>query len=188
VINPTISAAALLLGLLSANGLFSANALAIPDDTEQPIHIVTREVIRDETVGVTLYRGDVSLRQGTIRIRADEVTLGEEGSGPFSARDGDPFFKIVAIGRPAHLQQLLTVDGDITYARANVVEYLRAQSLIRMQDDAHVQQGETEMRGGVFEYLIEQQQISAYADAAQRVRSFIPASALEPESGENTGQ
>ncbi|MEQ8515401.1 MAG: lipopolysaccharide transport periplasmic protein LptA [Chromatocurvus sp.] len=165
-----------LLGLL---GLLATSALAIQDDTEQPIHIVTHEVIRDETTGVTLYRGDVRLRQGTIRIAADELRLGEKGSGPFSSRNGDPFFKIVATGQPARLQQQLTVDGDITYARANVVEYLRAQSLIRMQDDAHVEQGNTLMRGGVFEYLITQQQIRAYADAQQRVRSLIPPQRFE---------
>lgn len=163
-------------------GLLATGVQAIPDDTEQPIHIVTREAIRDETTGVTLYRGDVRLRQGTIRIAADEITLGEEGSGPFSARGGDPFFKIVARGRPAHLQQLITEGGDITHARANVVEYLRAQSLIRMQDEARVEQGDTLMRGGVFEYLIERQQIRAYADAEQRVRSVIP-----PERLENSG-
>ena len=99
--------------------LLAVGALALPDDTEQPIHIVTDEAIRDETTGVTLYRGDVRLRQGTIRIAADEIRLGEAGSGPFSARDGDPFFKIVATGQPARLQQLITADGDITYARAN---------------------------------------------------------------------
>ena len=146
----------------------------MPDDTEQPIHIVTREAIRDETTGVTLYRGDVRLRQGTIRIAADEIRLGEKGSGPFSTRDGNPFFKILARGRPAHLQQLVTAGGEITHARANVVEYLRAQSLIRMQEDARVEQGTTLMRGGVFEYLIKRQQIRAYADAQQRVRSVIP--------------
>ena len=54
------------------------------------------------------------------------------------------------------------------------MEYLRARSLIRMQDDAQVEQGATRMRGGVFEYLIEQQQIRARADAQQRVRSVIP--------------
>ena len=161
-------------------------APALPDDTQQPIHIVTREAIRDETTGVTLYRGDVRLRQGTIRIAADEIRLGEKGSGPFSTRAGNPFFKILARGRPAHLQQLITAGGEITHARANVVEYLRAQSLIRMQDDARVEQGTTLMRGGVFEYLIERQKIRAYADAQQRVRSVIPPDRLEQSDASGT--
>ena len=175
--NQATATIAVLLALSSSPG-----ALAIPEDTEQPIHIVTKEAIRDETTGITLYRGDVRLRQGTIRIEADEITLGEEGTGPFSSRDGNPFFKIVATGQPAHLQQRITADGEITHARANVVEYLRDRSLIRMQEDAQVEQGATRMRGGLFEYLIDQQQIRAYADARQRVESFIPAEALRREA------
>lgn len=57
-----------------------------------------------------------------------------------------------------------TTGGEITHARTNLVGYLRAESLIRMQDDTHVEQGETEMRVGVFEHLIEQQQISLSPD------------------------
>jgi lipopolysaccharide export system protein LptA len=159
----------------------ASGALAVPEDTEKPIHVVTREAIRDETTGVTLYRGDVRLRQGTIRIAADEITLGERGSGPFSSRNGNPFFRIVATGQPAHLQQQIRAGDEPTHARANVVEYLRDRSLIRMSENARVEQGDMLMRGAVFEYLMDRQQIQAFSDAQQRVYSLVPPQRLREE-------
>ena len=163
-----------LFSLLLAAGLCSpSTVLALPDDTEQPIRIVTDEAVRDEKTGRTVYRGNVELVQGTIRITADKITVYK------IATEGD---KIVAEGTPARMQQQPKPDSAIMHARGNVIEYYRDEERLHLRDNAQVEQGGSTVRGDRIDYFINQQLVKATADESgtrRRVEVIIPPHKLE---------
>ena len=65
---------------------------ALDSDQEQPIRITADEALRDEKQGYTVYRGNVRMTQGTLRIEADAITIYHR------SEEAD---RIVAEGRPA---------------------------------------------------------------------------------------
>ena len=54
--------------------LVSQFSLALPDDRQQPIHISADNALRDEKKGITIYRGNVVLNQGSLHISANRIT------------------------------------------------------------------------------------------------------------------
>jgi lipopolysaccharide export system protein LptA len=191
---PALLQAACLLALGVLPGAPPASALS--SDSEQPIHIITDEAIRDETTGLTQYRGSVQIRQGTLLIEADEVTLVEAGKAMPAGLDAgvtalfddlgagagpSPALRIIARGQPARTQQVLEEGGEPVHATAGLIGYLRAAALLRLREGARVYQGDTVMRGHTVEYLINRQTIRARAaeDGSERVSTQIPPERLE---------
>ncbi|MDX1733349.1 MAG: LptA/OstA family protein, partial [Halioglobus sp.] len=75
-----------LAALLAASlPLWAPAASALPDDREQPIHITADTAVRDEKRGVTIYSGHVQMRQGSMELDADSLTIYHE------AADADKF-------------------------------------------------------------------------------------------------
>ena len=58
------------------------SAAALESDRNQPIELAADSVDIDEGKGVSIYRGDVDLRQGSIRLRADVVTVHQDKRRP----------------------------------------------------------------------------------------------------------
>ena len=169
---------ALVFGLLAA---LAAGARALPGDSEQPITIRTDEAIRDETRGETLYRGDVEFRQGSLLIRADEVTLLERERAAANPASRDPLagsgvLSIEARGAPAYLTQQFTTDGEPVQARAQVVEYFQPKALVRLRNAARVRQGRMTLHAARVDYYIDEQVIRAFSNPAtgKRVTTTIP--------------
>ena len=159
--------------LLLAAVLISSTVVALPEDTRQPIHIVADEAVRDEKTGLTIYRGNVTLNQGSIAISADRITI-------YHADDeGD---RIVAEGSPAHMQQTREVDGAPIHAEGAIIEYFREEERVQLRQDAKLEQDGTTVRGDRIEYLINQELVKAAADDGgnpRRVEVVIPPGKLE---------
>ena len=58
--------------------LSGAPVAALPDDRDQPIHITADKAVRDEKRGVTIYSGNVEMRQGSMELDADDLTIFHE--------------------------------------------------------------------------------------------------------------
>ncbi len=128
-------AIAALIGLLT---LFpAATALALASDKEQPIDIEADSVDIDEIRGRSVYRGNVQVTQGSIRLLADQVTVFHPG--------GDPD-KFVAVGNPAKFRQMPDRGNTPMQARAQRMEYLIQGDLVTLIDQAVVLQGKDTMR------------------------------------------
>lgn len=169
---------ALVFTLLAA---LAAGTRALPGDSEQPITIRTDEAIRDETRGKTLYRGDVEFRQGSLLIRADEVTLIERERATAKPGSRDPLagsgvLSIEARGAPAYLTQQFTADGEPVQARARVVEYVQPKALVRLRNAARVRQGAMTLQAARVDYYIDELVIRAFSNPAtgKRVTTTIP--------------
>ena len=91
-------------------------------DGNQAIAVNADYAKRNEVTGLTEYRGNVIIRQGTTMINADRVIIYYKN---------DKVSRISCIGAPASYQQSSAIDDTLMIARAETVEYL---SLIHISE------------------------------------------------------
>ena len=164
----TIPRCLLVLGLL-----ISPLSFSLPEDNSQPIHIVADEAVRDEKTGLTVYRGNVHMNQGTMRIEADQITIYRIES------EGD---KIVAEGSPAHLQQQPKPEGAMMHAWGEIIEFYRTEERVQLRQGAQLEQDGSTVRGDKIDYFIPEQLVKATgsdSDSSGRVEVVIPPHKLE---------
>lgn len=124
----------LILSLGAALG--SAAAWALPSDRDQPIRIQADSAELDDRQGVAVYRGDVIITQGTLKITGDTVTITQTASG-----DIDVF---TSVGNLAYYEQKPAVDKDIVKAYGKTIQYFASNERIVLIDQAKViQEGNT---------------------------------------------
>lgn len=139
---------------------------ALESDKEQPIELAADSVDIDESKGVSIYRGDVDLRQGTIHVQADVVTVHQNKRKPT---------KVIAEGRPVKFQQ--RSDKGPIKGQARRVEYeVNSENLILI-GDALIVQGKDSMRSDriVYDRVSSVVKAGAAAKGKQRVRISIEA-------------
>ena len=158
---------------------------ALDSDQEQPIRITADEALRDEKQGYTVYRGNVRMTQGTLRIEADAITIYHR------SEEAD---RIVAEGRPARLQQQPEPEKGLVYARARIIEYYKLEERVMLREEAFIEQDGSTVTGETIDYLIRQQRVRADAGDSGPVEVVIPAQQLqrqeqdpERERGETDG-
>lgn len=163
-----------LLALAAALVWACGQAVALPDDTEQPIHITTDEALRDEKTGRTVYQGNVELVQGTIKITADRITF---------YRLENEAERIVAEGSPARMQQRPEPDSPLMHAHGDIIEYFRSEERVQLRENAQVEQDGSTVRGDLIDYFINQQLVKAAAESNtnSRVEVVIPPHKLEED-------
>ena len=122
--------------LATGFSLLSSLAHALPSDSQQPIHVKADSAEMDDKRGVAIYRGDVIITQGTLKITGDTVTITLNNEG-----DIDVF---TSVGKPAYYEQLPATDKEIVQAYDLTIQYFANTEKIIIQDQAKViQQGNT---------------------------------------------
>lgn len=125
--------------------------MALSSDRGQPIHIEADSLDIDETTGISTYQGKVHYVQGTIVMDADTIIV--------HSRDGQ-MYRFEAFGNPAHYQQKLEKDGDLS-AKAKSMEYVTDTEKLILKDSVHVVKGENVFTGNVVEYSTKDEIVSA---------------------------
>jgi lipopolysaccharide export system protein LptA len=144
--------------------LAAASLAALEGDRERPIELAADSVDLDEGRGVSIYRGDVDLRQGSMRLQADVVTVHQRGRRPA---------RVEAEGRPVRFTQQ-SARGPVK-GEARRMEYdIDSENLV-LQGDAVLVQGQDSMRSDRIVYDRERAVVKAgaAADGRQRVRISI---------------
>ena len=120
----------------------------------------------DESKGTSVYRGDVDLRQGTMHLQADVVTVYQNKRKPT---------KIIAEGRPVKFQQ--QSDKGLVKGRAKRAEYEMDSENLVMIGDAVLLQGNDSMRSDriVYDRVKSVVKAGAAAKGKERVRISIEA-------------
>ena len=144
--------------------LVSGTAFALDSDSMQPIELAADSVDFNEAKGLSIYKGDVDLRQGSIRLRGDLVTVYQDGLDPK---------KVVAEGRPVKFEQL--IDKGQVKGEALRVEYEVNSENIILIGDAVLTQGKDSMRSDriVYDRINAVVKAGAAAKGKQRVRITI---------------
>jgi lipopolysaccharide export system protein LptA len=137
---------------------------ALESDRDQPIELTADSVDIDEGKGISIYRGDVDLRQGTIRVLADVITVHLESRRPS---------KIVAEGRPVKFRQQ-SENGPVRGEALRVEYAIDSEDLVLIGDAVLVQNNDS-MRSDRITYDRERAVVKAGAAAKgkQRVRISI---------------
>lgn len=169
---------ALIWGMLLACSVTALPLAALPEDRDQPIRIEADEALRDEKQGFTRYQGNVKMDQGSLHIEADRITVYHD------QREAD---RIIAEGKPATLQQQPEPDKGLVKARAQMIEYFKAEDRIRLSREANIEQEGSIVTGDSIDYYISEQLVRADSDKSRedsRVQVLIPAQAIQDDREE----
>lgn len=130
----------------------ATSALALPSDREQPIHITADKAVRDDKRGVTIYSGNVHMRQGSMELEADSLVI---------FHDDENADQIVARGAPAKMRQRPEVEAELVHAEGGKITYFKTEDRVLLERDAKVKQEGDLVTGDSIDYLIGQQLITA---------------------------
>ncbi|MDO6805475.1 lipopolysaccharide transport periplasmic protein LptA, partial [Wenyingzhuangia sp. 1_MG-2023] len=98
-----------LTALLFFGSVLATTVEALPEDWQQEMIIESDRAELDRKTGMVVYEGDVVLKQGTLTIESDRLTL---------ILDGKALKQAIAEGQPARYQQQVSSDKPITRATA----------------------------------------------------------------------
>ncbi len=142
-------------------------AMALPDDASQPIHIGADSASINDRTGVTVYRGQVEIQQGSMKIRGDQVELHRDDSGEVN--------RIISVGRPAEFEQQPKAKDPLTHAYGLRMEYLVNQQQVTIIEQARVEQGKDVFTGERIVYKMDQAIVDAFSSESgdQRVQMVI---------------
>ena len=148
---------------------------ALPDDSNQPIHISADKALRDEKKGVTIYSGNVEMKQGSMEMEADTLII---------YHTTDQASEIVAKGNPAKMRQQPELDKAIVHAQGDVITYYKNEEKVNLQTDARIEQDGAVVEGDSIDYFIDKEVINARSDESEdgkKVVVVIPPSVTEKD-------
>ncbi|WP_299198634.1 lipopolysaccharide transport periplasmic protein LptA [uncultured Amphritea sp.] len=148
-------------------------AMAMPDDARQAIHITADSATRNDQTGITLYKGDVLLTQGSMKVTGDSIELRQTGASVST---------IIAKGRPAEFQQRPAANKEVTHAYGEVLDYNIRTKELEITGQAKISQGSDSFSGNRIIYDMNKSTVNAFGDTSadgQRVQMIIQPKAAE---------
>lgn len=143
------------------------SAAARNSDRDQPIKLSADQAEIDNVKGVSVYRGDVVLTQGTLKITGEIMHI-------YYAPDSRELDHIVVEGHPATYQELPEDESEYMHAKAPRMEYYAAgPRRIRLLQGATLWQGSNTFRGKQVIYDIEADQVVARSGKESRIHITI---------------
>ena len=146
-----------LLVSLTALILAASGAQARSSDREQPIVIEASAAEADNRAQVTVYRGDVIITQGTLRITGDTVWIHYD--------DANTITKAISVGKPAKFRQLPDDKEDYMTAHADRMEYHADRDVILLLGNARYGEGKDKITAQRIVYDSRRGRVKAGAQA-----------------------
>ncbi|MBB3231547.1 lipopolysaccharide transport periplasmic protein LptA [Halomonas stenophila] len=165
--------ATLLALSLAALPLAAGPALALEGDASAPIQVEADRLDLDDRAGTAVYRGDVTITQGSMRLTGERIEIRRNAAGRLT--------RATATGKRAYLEQKPAPDEPLVRGWGRTVVYHVAERRIELIDQAELHQGGDTFDGGYLEYFLDRRVVQARSAAEgieerQRVRMT-----LEPE-------
>lgn len=154
----------LLFSLAAAIG--SSAAWALPTDREQPIRVQADSAELDDKQGVAVYRGDVVVTQGSMKLTGNTVTLKQNKDGEIEV--------VTSVGKPAYFEQKPAPDKQITQAYGLTIQYFVAQNRVVLIDQAKVIQEGNTFEGEKIVYDTQRQIVNAGRATGSQVTTPRP--------------
>lgn len=150
--------------------LMSGMAQALPSDATQPIRLVADKATFSERTGVTKYSGNVLITQGTLKMRAENITV--------NLSDTRRIQTAFATGRPATLQQLISREKGLAVGQANSIEYDSVTGIVTLIGNAKLKQDGASFSGNRIRYSLKAGDVEATAGQGKRVELVFPSSSI----------
>lgn len=140
--------------ILGAFLLLPTLAMALPSDREMPIEIESDSADIDNKKGVSVYRGDVVMTQGSTRITGDVVTVYTENQ---------EVQKIVAegINKRAYYEEEQPDAQGTLQAWGHTIDYKVLDEKIHLIRQAQLVQKGDSFKGERIDYDLKQQKVNA---------------------------
>ncbi len=150
----------MLLPLILCFSLFLPETVqALSTDKDQPIEIQADSADLDDEKGVTIYRGNVVLDQGSVHMTGDTMTV--------YFKD-DELDTLIMEGTPATYRQLPDDSEVYDEAEALRMEYYELKSLVILIDKASFKQEGLSFSGNRIEYDTEHSKVKARGSVKQQ--------------------
>jgi len=135
--------------LLLAGCIASAStSFALPEDYQKTIDIEADSAFIDNEKGNAIYIGNVNVRQGSILISADKLTI-------TSSNSNKKYDKIYAKGtdkKVANFSQQLDIKGDMIISRGTKIFYDSSLSILEVEGAGYIKRGEDEITADFIRY------------------------------------
>ncbi|UOP04928.1 lipopolysaccharide transport periplasmic protein LptA [Conchiformibius kuhniae] len=118
------------------------HAHALESDRRQPIAIEADQGSLDQKNQVTVFSGNVVIKQGSLNIRAERVRVAQDKNGNQTMQ---------AEGSPVRFGQQLENKGQVE-GQGNKVEYASATGIVRLSGNAKVRRGGDVAQGETITY------------------------------------
>lgn len=140
-----LTAAVLSLGLA---GAFSAQAAPTT-----PVKVEADRLDLDQRAGTAVYRGNVKIRQGEMRLRGARVEIQRNDAGELS--------RATSFGERAYLRHRPDPNKAPIEGHARRIIYHVAERRVELIDQAELDQGGDHFEGGRLEYFIDREVVKA---------------------------
>lgn len=141
-------------------------------ERELPISIEADSAEQNEQQGLTIYRGNVTMTQGRLRIEADEIQI---LSVKVETQNNRQISEVVANGNLAVFSHRDRTDAEVV-AMAKTIDYSPQKNTVVMTGSASLEQQGSSVRGEKIEYFISEQKVKAAASQGEkqgRVKTVI---------------
>jgi len=132
----------------------SVPLMALESDRQESLEVSANSTDGTLGDGVTTLRGNVDIRQGTLRITADEAEVKK-----IDGRVGSVTFR----GQPAFLEQEIEEQG-LVQATANVIDYQVATGIVTLTGNADVKHPQYQISGELLTYDLNIQHFQGSSD------------------------
>lgn len=143
----------LLIGLATPG-----HAPALSSDKDKPMAIEADSVEIDDKRGLTVYRGNVDVRQGTLHITGGTLVI-ERANGRIKV--------VTIVGKPATYRQRPDNKPEDVTAKAAKLQVYPERDLVRLERDAIIMQSGNRFSGNIIEYDNKNDIIKAKGDINQ---------------------
>lgn len=139
--------------------------LALEDDQEQPLYLEADSAELDDASSQSIYRGHVFVKQGSMELRGDQVTVDHDAKRR-------PL-RIIAVGTPATYRQEVEGEKQPVEGEALRMEYDKVKDEITFVNQAVLHQGKDVFRNDRIVYDRAKAQVKAGTIAAGKERVKI---------------
>lgn len=151
------------IGATCLLALASITAAVSAEEPAPPITIEADQAVLKEKHGMSIYRGNVVLKQGNMQFSADEIKV--------ESKDGK-LDTMTATGNPVNFTQQQKDKKAIT-AQAQSIQYFASSQMIVLTEKANLTQGNSQFTGNRIEYRVKTDTVFAGSNTGTPTRVKI---------------
>lgn len=152
--------------------LLPVSAMALRADRTKPVDISANSANLNNTTGVCVYTGNVTVDQGTTHLRAEQLTTYSNANRQI--------YKAVAVGKLARYWTLPDGHKHNLHANADTITYYPIKGIVILVGQAEITQGQDSFKGAHIVYNVNQQEIVSQPIGHSRTEIV-----LHPKSSHN---
>ena len=152
--------------LLTTLAITSFSALALKNDTNQPINIISDNQSLDMEKSIVTFTNNVVITQGSILIKAEKVIITRPPEGSNKKET------VEAFGNPVSFHQTLD-NGKPVNGQANRVHYDLSNEFLTLIGNAELKQLDSKINSQHISYDVKKQQLKANGSSKSRVRTVL---------------